>query len=284
MVELMRVLTFVADDGTMALTAVAAVLLISGWGLAVSCCVQLVSCVERATRCHHHDDLSAAPRQLRESLREECKDFCLKVASSNASGQRITRNVVLQHAFDAFSGSSTGLIADAKDDVRPELWAPAMRSLAIDVFIERNRERAMLLARCANLLDSVCRISAKAACGDDSDGVAWECPKGKEEEKLGSTLLQLAAWSNCGCLRRHICSHCGTSDFSWLGHAPEEMTRHTDTTGGHCARILPLATDPVDDDLAPRYCEICRDIYANDAQGPGGKQLQIPNRKAGEAR
>ena len=107
MAELIHVLTFVVADGTLAPTAALIMFLIVTWTFAVSCCVRIVTCVERATRCHHHGDVQAVPYHLRETLFAECKDFSLKVARSNASGERVTRHVVLQHAFDAFSGSGT---------------------------------------------------------------------------------------------------------------------------------------------------------------------------------
>lgn len=262
MVELMHVLTFVVADGTFALTAGVMVFLIVTWTLAVSCCVRIVTYVERATRCHHHGDVSAVPYHLREALFAECKDFSLRVARSNASGERVTRHVVLQHAFDAFSGSSTGLIKDAKADVRPELWAPAMRSLAIDVFVKQNRERAMLLARCAKLLDSACQVSEFGRDNgrdDDFSDASIACEEDRiGEEEVEETLLHLVAWSNCGCLRRHVCAECGASDLVWVGHPLNKMAARASSVGGHCASILPLSTDVVDDDLSPSYCDTCR--------------------------
>lgn len=279
MVELLRLLAFVADDGTLAVTAVMAAILLALWVLAISICVRLITCIERVTHCHHHEDVRTIQRQLRESLREECKDFCLRVASSNASGQRITRSVALQHAFDAFSGSSSGFVKDAKVDVHPELWAPVMRSLAIDVLIEQNRERGVLIARCAKLLDAVCQSSQLGSevgetaqhpgvrirtrpSSDDAGDVAWEEARaeedGAEEDGVATTLLQLVAWSNCGCLRRRMCSECGASDFTWVGHSSDKMAGRAGSVGGHCRDILPLRTQPVDDDLSPRYCAICR--------------------------
>ena len=275
MVELLRLLTFAADDGTLAISALMAAVLLALCALATSFCIFLVTCIEQATHCHHHEDVRAVPRHLRESLREECKDFCLRVASSNASGQRITRSVALQHAFDAFSGSSSGFMEDAKVDVRPELWAPMMRSLAIDVLLEQNRERGMLIARCAKLLDAVCqgsraRSEARATAqhsgvrirtrpsSDDVGDVAWE-ENGAKEDGVATTLLQLVAWSNCACLRRRVCSECGASDFTWVGHSLAQIAERADTVGGHCRTILPLRTQPADDDLTPRYCDICRE-------------------------
>lgn len=261
MAELIHVLTFVVADGTLAPTAALIMFLIVTWTFAVTCCVRIITCVERATHCHHHDDVHGVPRRMREVLFDECKDFSLRVARSNASGERVTRRVALQHAFDAFGGSNTGLIKDAKADVRPDMWALGMRSLAIDVFIEQNRERAMLFARCAELLDSVCQVSESGSddsCGDDCSHIAWQ-EDGTEQEEVANTLLHLVSWSNCGCLRRHVCAECGASDFSWVGHPLDKMAEHASSVGGHCTRILPPSTDTKDDDLSPRYCDACRE-------------------------
>lgn len=281
-------LTFVADDGTAVLTVVTFVLLMALWSLAVSCCVGLVGCVERATHCHHHPTLHAVSQRVRDELRAECKDFCLRVASSNAAGQPITRGVALQHAFDAFGGSSSGLIVAAKENVRPELWPHAMRSLAIDVFAESNAERALLLTRCARLLDSLCQSRPESADGghstddDDDGGAAGKCAaastvvwqdddaggKGKETA-LPAALQELVAWSHCSCLRRHVCSQCGASDLVWVGHSAAEMAARSGVTGGYCSQILPSRMELVDDDLSPRFCERCRETIGAGDWGGG---------------
>ena len=76
-------LTFAADDGTAVLTVVTFVLLMALWSLAVSCCVGLVGCVERATHCHHHPTLHAVSQRVRDEMVEEEEQKNGKIRNSN---------------------------------------------------------------------------------------------------------------------------------------------------------------------------------------------------------
>ena len=246
--------------------------------------------------CHHHPQLDGISSRLRAELRSECKDFCLRVACSKAAGERVTRSVALQHAFDAFSGDSKGLITQAKANARPELWAPAMCSLAVDVFVERSAERALLLARCGALLEFLCEPppdapedAAKAAAKGET-AAAVDLDRDPEQELLpsmtvGEALQQLASWSNCGCLKKHVCTHCGASDLIWNSHSGAEIASSTGIAGGYCEDIAAVpvagmgmpphvaeaaaasgyAIDDgsarwrgIDDEMKPRYCNTCR--------------------------